>query len=80
MTKFATGKAAMTKTDPNEGQGGLGKATTTKKGANDARRIIWALGEFSSFFSSNFLRLINVLYILMTCFHCIELLVMCRVM
>ena len=50
MTKSATGKAAMTKTDPNEGQGGLGKATTTKKGANDARRIIWALGEFSSFF------------------------------
>ena len=54
MTKSATGKAAMTKTDRNEGQGGLGKATTTKKGPNDARRIIWALGEFSSFFSSNF--------------------------
>ena len=52
MTKSATGKAAMTKTDINEGQGGLGKATTSKKGLNDARRIIWALlvGEFSSFF------------------------------
>ena len=52
----------MTKTDPNEGQGGLGKATTTKKGPNYARRVIWALGEFSSFF----LRLANVFYILMT--------------
>ena len=40
MTRSATGKAAMTQTDPNEGQGGLlGKATTAKK-----------LGEFSSFF------------------------------
>ena len=26
----------MTKMDPNEGQGGLGKATTTKKGPNVA--------------------------------------------
>ena len=40
MTRSTIGKAAMTKTDPNEGQGGLlGKATTVKK-----------LGEFSSFF------------------------------
>ena len=40
MTRSTIGKAALTKTDPNEGQGGvLGKAATAKK-----------LGEFSSFF------------------------------
>ena len=48
----------MTKTDPNEGQGGLGKATTTKKGPNDASGIVWAPGEFfllilHVFFSTN---------------------------
>ena len=34
------------------------------KGPNDARLAIWVLGEFSFFFSY-FLRLTNVLYILM---------------
>ena len=38
-----------------------GWAATTKMGPNDARRVIWTLGEYFLFFSSLFLILTKVL-------------------
>ena len=42
LKTYATGLAATMKTGSNEGWGGLGKATMTKKGPNNARCVIWA--------------------------------------
>jgi hypothetical protein len=51
-------------------RGGQGKAKTTRKGPNDARRVVWALG-MRFFFLRVFLILANVyLYIYSTNSYC----------